>query len=219
MSDGLVLFDVDGTLQDAQAIIVDTVRIAFAESGMTPPMRDTILRLVGLSVPRMLGALVPGADEAEMAALVANYRLAFAKSVPDAQAPLYPGVAEGLDRLEAAGHALGLATGKSQRGVTRFLETNGWTRRFVTVQHADANPSKPHPGMVRAALAETGAAPARALVVGDTTFDVEMAHAAGVPCVAVSYGYHDADTLRRAAPAAVAATFDAAVDAVLDRLS
>ncbi|MBM2577101.1 HAD-IA family hydrolase [Jannaschia sp. Os4] len=215
----LVLLDVDGTLQDSQAVIVETVRVAFAESDMTPPLRETILRTVGLSLPRMIEALAPGASDERMTALVASYRLAFAKSVAEAQPPLFAGVAEGLDRMEAAGLALGLATGKSGRGVRAFLADQGWERRFATAQHADLNPSKPHPSMIRNALAEADAPAARCVMVGDTAFDMEMARAAGVGAIGVSYGYHDAETLRRAGADAVADSFLGAVDAVLERLA
>ena len=213
----LVLLDVDGTLQDSEAMIVETARVAFVESGLAPPMRETILRTVGLSLPRMMEALSPGASDAVRTALVANYRLRFAKVVEGAEPPLFPGVAEGLDRLEAAGAVLGLATGKSARGVARFLEANGWTARFAAVQHADIAPSKPHPSMIRSALSETGIAAARCAMVGDTAFDLEMAQAAGVAGIGVAYGYHDPEVLRRAGADAVAESFGGAVDALLER--
>ena len=214
----LVLLDVDGTLQDSEAMIVETARVAFVESGLAPPMRETILRTVGLSLPRMMEALSPGASDAARTALVANYRLHFAKVVEGAEPPLFPGVAAGLDRLEAAGAMLGLATGKSARGVRRFQEAHGWNERFATVQHADLNPSKPHPSMVRHALSEADVEADRCAMVGDTTFDMEMARAAGVAGIGVAYGYHDPGVLRGAGAVEVAASFEEAVDAVLRRL-
>lgn len=216
----LVLLDVDGTLQDAQGAIVESVRVAFAEGGLVPPPRDSILRTVGLTVPRMMEALAPGAEDAVLARLVSDYRLRFAKVVahPEQAAPLFPGVAEGLDRLEEAGATLGLATGKSRRGLAAFLDAHGWRARFATIQNADTNPSKPHPSMVRNALAETGIAPGRAVMIGDTTFDMEMARAGGIAAVAVSHGYHDPGTLHRAGASVVADGFPAAVAAALERL-
>jgi phosphoglycolate phosphatase len=93
---------------------------------------------------------------------------------------------------------LGIATGKARRGIDRLFEREGWADRFLTVQTADNHPSKPHPAMVRAAMAETGVGPARTVMVGDTTFDVEMALAAGVGALGVAWGYHPPEELREA---------------------
>lgn len=219
----LVLLDVDGTLQDSQAIIVDTIRVAFAEVGLAPPMRDTILRTVGLSVPRMLEALVPGGETERVTELLSHYRLRFARAVAaDAVgggAPLFPGIPEGLDRLEAAGAVLGIATGKSARGLRAFLDVHGWGTRFATLQHADVNPSKPHPAMIRKALAATGMPVDRAAMVGDTAFDMEMARAAGIAAIAVCHGYHDCGTLRRGGADGFADDFGEVVDILLERFA
>ena len=93
---------------------------------------------------------------------------------------------------------LGIATGKSRRGIDRLFEREGWASRFLTVQTADDHPSKPHPAMIRAAMAETGVGPERTVMVGDTTFDVEMALAAGVGALGVAWGYHPPEELREA---------------------
>jgi phosphoglycolate phosphatase len=93
---------------------------------------------------------------------------------------------------------LGIATGKARRGIDRLFEREGWAHRFLTVQTADQHPSKPHPAMIRAAMAETGVGPERTVMVGDTTFDVEMALAAGVGALGVAWGYHHPEELRAA---------------------
>ena len=102
---------------------------------------------------------------------------------------------------------LGLATGKSKRGVRAILDLHDLHGRFVTIQCADDHPSKPHPSMVVTALAETGVAPEKAVILGDTVFDVTMGRSAGILALGVSWGYHDADRLEAAGAAAVLEDF------------
>jgi phosphoglycolate phosphatase len=105
--------------------------------------------------------------------------------------PLYDGIVPMLDQLTADGWLLGIATGKSQRGLIRLLTAHGILDRFVTLQTADFHPSKPDPAMVHAALAETGCAAQSTVVIGDTSFDMAMARAAGAEALGVVWGYHD----------------------------
>jgi len=112
--------------------------------------------------------------------------------------PLFPGIAEALDALEAEGVLLGVATGKSLRGLRSVLERHGMTHRFVTLQTADTGPGKPHPDMVHRALAETGAEPAATVMIGDTTYDIQMARNARIASVGVSWGYHEVPELQAA---------------------
>jgi phosphoglycolate phosphatase len=114
------------------------------------------------------------------------------------ESPLYDGAAETIAALHAAGYLLGVATGKSQRGLRAMLETFDLAGHFVTLQTADDAPSKPHPGMVERAMAEAGATPDETVVVGDTSFDMEMAINAGARAIGVGWGYHEADELYRA---------------------
>ena len=106
--------------------------------------------------------------------------------------PLYPGARAVQEPLQAVPDILvGAATGKSRRGLDKLLEGHGLTSMFVTQQVADFHPSKPHPAMLQAALAETGVDLANAVMIGDTSFDMEMAQAAGMASIGVSWGYHD----------------------------
>lgn len=203
----LVLFDVDGTLVDSQHMIVAAMNRAFADVGLAPPPRAATLSVVGLSLDeamtRLLGAT---AETGTVRALGEAYKAAYfdLRRSGDAQEPLYPGARAAVDALAARDDVLlGLATGKSHRGIRAVLDLHDLHGRFVTVQCADDHPSKPHPAMILAALAETGVEASRAVIVGDTAFDVEMGRAAGILAIGVAWGYHPADRLEAAGAAAV----------------
>ncbi|UZD91211.1 HAD-IA family hydrolase [Cognatishimia activa] len=192
----LVVFDVDGTLVDSQSHIMAAMSEAFRVQGLELPDREAILGLVGLSLDVLMPRLAPDHGADIHAALVQGYKDAFVTIRQDqpaaAHTPLFPGAQDVLDQLHAVPETLlGVATGKSRRGLDKVLEAHELTKRFVTEQVADHHPSKPHPAMLQACLAETGIAPARAVMVGDTSFDMEMAKAAGFYAVGVSWGYHE----------------------------
>ena len=185
----LALFDVDGTLVDSQAHILAAMELAHQGGGLPLPPRDAVLSIVGLSLPVAMARLHPGAGEAEIEALVAGYKGAFGSLRAMTLSPLYPGVRAVLQELAGRGDVvLGVATGKSRRGLDHILAAHGLEGLFATMQVADDHPSKPHPSMIRAALAETGAV--RAVMIGDTSFDMEMGRAAGVGRLGVAWGYH-----------------------------
>lgn len=208
----LVIFDVDGTLLDSQAHILGAMARAFDSIGQPCPPREEVLGIVGLSLPQAMARLAPDLDGA---ALVAGYKAAFGALRAERDSPLYPGARAALDRLAARGIPLGIATGKSRRGLDHVLAAHGLAPMFTTTQVADDHPSKPHPSMIRAALAETGADPAQSVMIGDTSFDMDMGRAAGVRTIGVSWGYHP-----RAALAGADAVIDGfeALEAALDQL-
>ncbi len=192
----LIVFDVDGTLVDSQHGIVEAQRRAFAAFGLPFPSRSRSLSVVGLSLTEAFAALV-GVD-GPVAGLAKAYRDAWTdlRAEPSFTEPLYPGVGDLLVALAARpGVALGLATGKSRKGVDRLIAAQGWSGLFATVQTADEHPSKPHPSMLRAALAQTTIEPRDATMIGDTSFDMAMAVAAGVRALGVGWGYHSAEAL------------------------
>ena len=197
----LVIFDVDGTLVDSQSHIVAAMDAAFAANGLTPPDRAQTLSIVGLSLPVAIARLAPHHPD-RVDALVEAYKHAFAtlrRENGPALSPLFPGARAALDALAAEDQTLlAIATGKSRRGLLHILDLHDLHRHFHTIQTADDHPSKPHPSMIEACLAETGVAPARAVILGDTTFDIDMGRAAGIAALGVAWGYH--------APAALAAS-------------
>ncbi len=211
----LVVFDVDGTLVDSQAEILAAMMRAFAAEALAMPSRSAVLAIVGLSLPQAFARLAPDRTAAVQARLCAHYRDAFRVSAATGQAhsPLFAGVEVALRRLQARGDTLlAVATGKSRRGLDRLIAQHGWHDLFISCQTADDHPSKPHPAMLMAALRDAGVAPGQAVMVGDTTYDMDMARAAGVTAIGVSWGYHAPDML--AADHVI--TDFSALDAVLD---
>ena len=218
----LIIFDCDGTLVDSQGSICAAMEHAFTSLRLAVPARADILRIVGLSLPQAFAALAPQHPLGVQRDLVEHYRAGFGLRVQAAaplQDPLFAGMAEVVESLAVRpGAVLGIATGKSRRGIARVLDREGWSRHFLTIQTADDNPSKPHPGMILRAMAEGAAKLAETVMVGDSTYDMEMARNAGVGAVGVAWGYHDPEHLRTAGAHAVAARSDtliAAIDRVL----
>lgn len=204
----LFIFDCDGTLVDSQHMIVAAMEGAFAAQGLPRPPRAAVLDVVGLSLDLAIGKLLPGRERCFIHQTADAYKAAFHDLRRDErhQEPLYDGVREALDALKARGDVvLGVATGKSRRGLDIVLEREGLRDHFQTLQTADTHPSKPHPAMIHAALAETGASPELSLMIGDTTYDMEMAKAAGVAALGVAWGYHPAGDLITAGAATVLA--------------
>lgn len=215
--DFLAIFDVDGTLVDSQAIISSTMQTAFEKAGAQPPSRAEILSLVGLSLPRMIANLTRDLGDDVSNDILAYYKVGFVDAVArQGEAPLYDGVEDGLKRLQQNGITLGIATGKSQRGLDRLIGALRWGSLFSTLQCADHHPSKPHPSMVRRALLETATEPDRAVVVGDTSFDLEMARNGEVRSLGVSWGYHPTEVLLEAGAETVADDFATIVDLILE---
>jgi phosphoglycolate phosphatase len=194
---------VDGTLVDSQGDILAAMGRAFASQNLPPPEREEVLRIVGLSLPRAFEQLAPQLGVVRRTHLLEAYKTAYAALVreggPEAS-PLYPGMRDLLDRLSGIDHVLlGVATGKSRKGLTALLKSHGLTRHFVTRQVADDHPSKPHPAMLFAALDEAGLEAEQAVMIGDTSYDMEMASAAGIAGIGVTWGYHQAEALSEAA--------------------
>ena len=206
MTKRLALFDCDGTLVDGQAGVVNAMEAAFAEVGLPAPDRHQVRRVVGLSLPQAIRLLAPDADEDTRVDADLAYREAFraAREAGSLVEPLYDGIAELIAALAADGWLLGVATGKSQRGLEHCLAMHGLAAHFVTLQTADNHPSKPHPSMIEVALAETGVSPDTCVMIGDTAYDIAMAVNAGVRAIGVDWGYHSADELREAGAEAVA---------------
>ncbi|MFN3371586.1 MAG: HAD-IA family hydrolase [Sphingomonadaceae bacterium] len=201
----LVIFDCDGTLVDSQHLIIAAMAGAFAAVGRPPPPRQATLGIVGLSLVEAFSVLV-GPDDPAIPALIEGYKASFQalRADPAATEPMFDGISETVTALAARDDVLlGIATGKSQRGVRLVLGHHGLIDLFATVQTADDAPSKPHPAMVTQAMAAVGVGPEATVMIGDTTFDLDMARAAGVPAVAVSWGYHPLSELARRSPEAM----------------
>jgi phosphoglycolate phosphatase len=218
----LVIFDCDGTLVDSQHIIVTAMERAFAASGLAVLPRERVISVIGLSLPMAAERLLPHADVGTIAAVTEGYRAAFGvlRQDPASHEPLFPGAREAIEAL--GGHddvLLGLATGKSRRGVIALFERFGLDSHFATIQTVDSHPSKPHPSMILGAMAHVGVPPDDTVMIGDTTFDMEMAINAGVSAIGVAWGYHRVAALARAGAHMIVERFDDLVPAIEERLS
>jgi phosphoglycolate phosphatase len=206
MSVRLAVFDCDGTLVDGQHEICSAMDDAFGSLGMGAPDHGAVRRAVGLSLPQTMRLLAPDESGEIQAALVEAYKAAYrhARAEGRVSEPLFAGIRPVLDTLRIRGWDLGVATGKSTRGLHYCLAVNELADHFVTLQTADNHPSKPHPAMLEAALGEAMALAPDAVMIGDTTYDIAMARAAGVRAIGVAWGYHPVIDLLSAGADAVA---------------
>lgn len=212
----LILFDVDGTLVDSQRMICAAMSQAYRDHGLICPPASEVRAIIGLSLDDAFRRLSAGADH-PLDSLTARYKEAFfaLRAAGQDLPPLYPGAREAIARLAMRPDlVLGLATGKSRRGVTAMLDQHALNGVFATIQTADTAPSKPAPGMVLEAMRETGVGAQDTVVIGDTAFDMQMARAADTSAIGVSWGYHPAADLYAAGAHLVVETFDALVPAL-----
>ncbi len=215
----LILFDVDGTLIDSQHMICAAMDQTYRDHGLSGPAAPAVRAIIGLSLADAVRRLSAGADH-PVDSLVEGYKQAFhaLRIAGTVEVPLYPGARAAIDSLrQRPDVVLGVATGKSRRGVAAMIDMHGLDGVFVTIQTADTSPSKPHPGMVLEAMRETGIEAKDTVVVGDTVFDMQMARAAGAAALGVAWGYHPAADLVPAGASTVLDDF-AALTPALDRL-
>lgn len=216
----LIVFDMDGTLIDTHGLIAEHMATAFSGNGLPEPTPADVRQIIGLSLPVAISRLANSADALVVDRLVDSYKTAYRESLEHHtdREPLFPGAREALDRLRnSPATLLGIATGKGLSGVHRILGNHGLTSHFVTLQTPDHNPSKPDPGMLLRAMAETGMGPNETIMVGDTVFDIELAVNAGCQSVGVTWGYHDPGDLVRAGAGAMIDSYDE-LDAALIRV-
>lgn len=196
----LVIFDCDGTLVDSQKNIVTAMREAFAAHGRSQPEPEDIRRQVGLTLEIAVERLAPGMDAATAHEIAELYRGIVRALRHDGglSEPLYDGIRDLIRDLVHPELFLGVATGKNLIGLEHTLLNHGLRQHFHTLQTADRAISKPHPDMVLKAMAECACEPQETVVIGDTTYDMEMACAAGATAIGVNWGYHQAAELAAA---------------------
>ncbi|HEV7371894.1 HAD-IA family hydrolase [Arenibaculum sp.] len=204
----LAIFDCDGTLVDSQHAIVSAMASAWRSCGLPEPEPHAVRRIVGLSVLDAVARLLPEGPPDLHLTLAERYKTAFRDSRlrGELEEPLFPGIAAAIEDLDAEGVLLGIATGKSRRGLLSTLERHGLRSRFVTLQTADDCAGKPDPDMVLRAMSETGAGAGDTVVIGDTTYDMGMARSAAVGAVGVAWGYHEPEELAAAGAQAICRT-------------
>jgi len=206
----LAVFDVDGTLIDSLDTIQAAMSLAWSRFDLGAPPPGEVRRIIGLSLPDACARLLPTASPEVQRGVAEAYKEAFhtLRLRPGHQDPLFPGALAALERLEDEGWLLGLATGKSRRGVEAMLDSHDLHGRFITIQTADDNPGKPDPTMLRRAARECGVEGGRMAMIGDTAYDIAMACAAGAVGIGVAWGYHPVEELRQAGAREILDGFD-----------
>jgi phosphoglycolate phosphatase len=185
---GLIVFDWDGTLIDSAGAIAECIRESARELGLEVPDRERARHVIGLGLQASLQLAVPDLPAHRTREFVEAYRRHFLAKEDAMQ--LFPGVAQLLDALLARGHRLAVATGKSRRGLDRALKASGLGKHFAATRCADETTPKPDPAMLHELIAQLDGSADDSLMIGDTSHDLQMASAAGVDAVAVSYGAH-----------------------------
>lgn len=197
----LVVFDWDGTLLDSAGAIAACIQAACRDLGVPVPDDERASHVIGLGLADALAYAVPSLPPSEYGRLAERYRVHFLARDP--ALPLFPGTRPMLQALRGRGHGLAIATGKSRAGLARALAQTGLAALFDATRCADQCAPKPAPEMLLELMDELGAEPARTLMIGDTSHDLQMASAAGVRAVAVSYGAHRGEALAALAPLAL----------------
>ncbi len=201
----LLIFDWDGTLMDSAGVIAACIQAASRDMHLPMPSREEASHVIGLGLREALEMLFPELPEAAHPELAGHYRRHFLSQ--DAEIPLFVGARELIAELHAGGHLLAVATGKARRGLDRAFEHSGLAPYFHASRTADETFSKPHPAMVEELLEELMIAPERALMIGDTSHDLEMARNAGIASLAAGFGAHPPENLAEFGPLAVCRSF------------
>lgn len=193
----LLIFDWDGTLEDSAEPIVESITQILQMIGKVPPARANIRKIIGLGLIEGLAVLYPGENAVQLAqqCKTAAAGMPALTDRAESQASLFAGARDMLTEFRQSGFWLAVATGKSRAGLDHALQRHAVTDFFLTTRTADDARSKPHPEMLLSILDELGVMPDDALMIGDTTYDLDMANAAGMDCVGVTYGVHSIDTL------------------------
>ena len=198
----LIVFDWDGTLFDSTALIVRCIQSAAADLGTAIPSDTQAAYVIGMGLQEALQHAVPTFPRERYAELANRYRHHY--FARQHELTLFPGTLDMLHALKARGHVLGIATGKSRRGLDEALRSVELQGLFDATRTADETASKPHPLMLHELMAEAGAAAAHTLMIGDTTHDLQLAANAGAAAVAVSFGAHEREAFDVHAPRFVA---------------
>ncbi len=200
MTNTLIIYDCDGTLVDSAALIIESMSRAFGDLGLVVPDQDAIRRVVGLSLTSAISRLQPDTDMDGLHRIANAYKGAFAvtKFEPEFDQPLYPGARDCVRAMREKGAKTAIATGKSRKGLAHVLERHEMHELFDALITADDAQSKPHPEMIELLQWECDAQSERTVMIGDTSFDIEMGKAAKAYAVGVSWGNHPAEELTQA---------------------
>lgn len=196
----LIVFDWDGTLVDSTHAIVESILGAAEDAGLPLPTEAAARGIIGLELHAAIATLFEGVSEEQVRFVAERYRYHFL--VRDHAIPMFEGVTEAIEELTSEGFMLSVATGKTRRGLDRAMATTELHPHFLASRCADECFSKPHPQMLHEIMDELGATPERTLMIGDTSYDLQMARNAGVSSLAVSYGAQPLESLLEHTPLA-----------------
>ncbi len=192
----LILFDCDGTLTDSHGAIARAMQKSFADHGFTEPEYKDVLAIIGLSLVAAVEQLAPSdMDEQDKQQIATSYAVNYRAT--ESGVELYPHVIETLEELAGRGYHMGVVTGKSSRGLIRVMDLFDLHKFFPVWRTADLCYSKPHPAMALECMDEMGATVANTVVIGDSRFDIQMANAAGMRSLGVSFGVESAHALHQ----------------------
>jgi phosphoglycolate phosphatase len=197
----LIVFDWDGTLMDSEARIVACLRAAIEETGLPHRPDEALRNIIGLGLREALVSLYPEGNDPQHDALVKHYRYHFLET-NETPSPLFEGAEKLIRELHAQGHFLAVATGKGRQGLDKVLEETALGEFFHYTRCADETRSKPHPQMLLEIMDWLGMESTDTLMIGDTEFDLQMAHNAGAKALGVSYGVHEKARLLACEPLA-----------------
>ncbi|WP_423067878.1 HAD family hydrolase [Devosia sp. CN2-171] len=211
----LVVFDLDGTLINSEALIIETVRESFGAVGQAIPSDAAIRSISGITAREAMGILAPGVDEDRIDVILNSYRAHYQQRAGLAREPLFDGALAALDRLQAQPETiLAVATGKGHAGAITLLERHDIIGRFHSIQTPAHNRGKPDPQMIETAMDRAGIGREATVMIGDTSHDMKMARAAGVKALGVAWGYHTVPELEAAGAHIVIDRMDDLVDTI-----
>lgn len=201
---------------DSAVKISNCIQAAACDLGLDPPSFNQAKNIIGLDLFESMQILFAEQNERVHGKLVEQYRqhFLFGDSTPQ---PLFAGVEKGLDKLNKQGVLLAVATGKARRGLTRVFAEVALEQYFITTRCGDESRSKPHPQMLQEILEFTAIDPHKGIMVGDTSYDMQMAANAGMPALGAGYGVHSRATLQQASAVEVLDSFNAVIDWLLNR--
>lgn len=212
----LVIFDWDGTLMDSVNRIVFSMQASAIALSFTPPNYNQAKQIIGLSLPKAIQTLFPSADEEQVTLLTAQYKHQYV-AVNTTPTPLFEHALELLVNLKQENKLLAVATGKWRGGLQRVWEASDTEHFFHASRCADESISKPDPGMINSLLKELNIEKHEAVMIGDTSFDLEMAQRAGLDSIGVTYGVHDEEVLSQYQPRVIVDSLAELYELLLNR--
>ena len=211
----LIIFDWDGTIMDSAQKIANCIKAAARDAGVDEPSDQQAKSIIGLGLTEAMRVLFESASDSQIKQIVEAYKYHFVKGDVTEQA-LFEGVEQGLQALEDAGAVLAVATGKSRAGLDRIFAETGLKKYFITSRCADETRSKPHPQMLHEILDFTAIDADKAVMVGDTTYDMDMAVNANMHGLGASYGVHSEAMLLESKAVSVQHSFKQIIAWLLD---